>query len=120
MTQTLDIATILKMLIIIHDRFKTTLLFSKQGLTRIPYYFNGKGFLNCNFDDSYAFQLITKQDINLEAFTSCRIKFQFSLYLKQMLIFEPTENIQGLGSDIAAQNPGFYNFQELILHNYRN
>ena len=86
-TQTLDIATILKMLIIIHGRFKTTLLFSKQGLTRIPYYFNGKGFLNCNFDDSHNFQLITKQEIELEAFSSCRIKFQFSLYLKQMLIF---------------------------------
>ena len=78
------------------------------------------GFLNCNFDDSYAFQLITKQDINLEAFTSCRIKFQFSLYLKQMLIFEPTENIQGLGSDIAAINPGFCDFQELILQNQIN
>ena len=108
------------MLILIHDRFKTNLLFFKQGLTRIPYYFNGKSFLSCNFDDSYDFQLITKQEINLEAFTSWWIKFQFSLYLKQMLIFEPTENIQGLASDIAAQNPGFYDFQELILHNYRN
>ena len=37
-----------------------------------------------------------------------------------MLIFKPTENIQGLVSDIAAQNPGFYDFQELILLNYRN
>ena len=36
-----------------------------------------------------------------------------------MLIFEPTENIQGLGSDIAAQNPGFCDFQELILQNFR-
>ena len=108
------------MLIIIHGRFKTTLLFFKQGLTRIPYYFNCKGFLNCNFDDSHNFQLITKQEIELEAFSSCRIKFQFSLYLKQMLIFEPTESIQGLESGIAAQLPGFYDFQEVILHNYRN
>ena len=65
MTQTLDIATILRMLILSHDRFKTTLLFSKRGLTRIPYHFNGKSFLNCNFDDLYNFQLNTKQEINL-------------------------------------------------------
>ena len=32
----------------------------------------------------------------------------------------PTENIQGVVSDIAPQNPGFYDFPELILHNYRN
>ena len=36
------------------------------------------------------------------------------------MIFVPTENIQGVVSDIAPQNPGFYDFQEILLHNYRN
>ena len=93
-TQTLDLATILRMLILIHDRFKTTLLFSKQGLTRIPYHFDGKGLIGCDFNDANEFQIITKDPLKLEAFTSCRVKFPFNLYLKQLLIFVPTKNIQ--------------------------
>ena len=101
------------MLVIIHERFKDTLLFSKQGLTRIPYIFDSQNFINFNFDESNNFQIITAKEIEIEAFTSCRIKFQ-------LIIFEPTEIIQGLQSDVASQLPPFYDFQEVILHNFKN
>ena len=119
-TETLDIATILRMLVIIHGRFKDTLLFSKQGLSRIPYIFDSKNVINCNFDESNNFQIITTKEIEIEAFTSCRIKFHFSCFVKQLIIFEPTEIIQGLQSDVASQLPPFYDFQEVILHNFKN
>ena len=40
--------------------------------------------------------------------------------MKQLIIFEPTEIIQGLQSDVASQLPPFYDFQEIVLHNFKN
>ena len=97
------------MLIHIYDQLSNSLVFSENTLLKIPYKFEGQEGLKINFDNTNnKFELITNVDLKIEAFTSIRIKFNFSCYLAQMLNFENQNTIDGLNCDISSQMPPFY------------
>ena len=96
------------------------MVFSKNNLVKIPYTFDGQNLIKINFDTSEGFQILTTKDINIEPFSSIRLKFKFSCHLNQLLIFEQNDKISGLGSDMPPQLPNFYQYEEIILHNLQN
>ena len=98
----LDIATILRILVMLHEKFDSSLLFSNNKLVKFQYFFDGLGLLKINFDSNDLQILITDQ-IKVEAFTTIRIKFHLKCYVKQMIIFENSENLEGISWDISTQ-----------------
>jgi hypothetical protein len=56
----------------------------------------------------------------LEPFTTIRIKFHLKCYVRHMIIFENSEELEGISCDTSNQLGPFYNYSEIILHNYRN
>jgi hypothetical protein len=83
----LDISTILRILVMLHEKFDSSLLFSKNKLVKFQYFFDGLGLIKINFDSNDLQILITEQ-IKVEAFTTIRIKFHLKCYVRQMIILK--------------------------------
>jgi hypothetical protein len=115
-----DIKTIIRLMVHLYEKLNNRLAFSKNTLIRLPYTFEGNNGILINFNSSNGFEIITNNDINIEAFSSIRINFSFCCHLEQMIIFENVTEIEGLHADVASQMPPFFQFNEIILHNFRN
>ena len=114
----LDLATILRILVMLHEKFSSSLLFSSSYLLeKFQYYFDGLGLLKINFD-SNDLQILTTDKIQIEAFTTIRIKFNLKCFVKQMIIFENSENLEGVTSDVSSQLGPYYSYSEVLVHNF--
>ena len=91
----MDISTMLKILIMLHEKFDSSLLFSKNKLIKFQYFLDWLGLIKINFDSNDLQILITEQ-ISLEPFTTIRIKFHLKCYVRQMIILKILKNWKGL------------------------
>ena len=74
--------------------------------------------MKINFDNKSIFALFTCQELKIPAFTSLRVKFTFACHLEQLLVFDLNPEIEDLDADMTSQMPPFYDYSEIILHNY--
>ena len=84
----------------------------------MPYVFNTKQHFALNFDSQgNCFDVISLETFKINAFSSTRFKFEFSIILEQLMYFEISSSFEGLGGDTNIQNPPTYIFHQIILHN---